>query len=141
MQKDLLYRPIPANSSRVTIYLEMKDSASPFQPKTGFAFNSAGIVMSYSKKRQAAVTITPVTLSSATAAWVSGGIKEVDATNMVGVVRFDLPNTMFVQTGIDDEVLFSVKATGYEPMAVRIPLIRQEKADLPWNAATIRTNN
>ncbi|TKB94501.1 MAG: hypothetical protein E8D40_00920 [Nitrospira sp.] len=58
------YRSIPTGSKQVTIYLEMKDAASPFQPKTGLAFNTAGIVLSYSKKRGNRVAITPADIAT-----------------------------------------------------------------------------
>lgn len=134
------YRPIPTGSTRQSIYVEMKDPVTPFQPKSGFAFNTSGIVLSYCKKRGARVAITPVT-QTVTGAWVSGGVIEVDATNMTGVVRFDLPDAAFAPDGVSDEVIFAVKATGYEPMMVSIPLSDPAKRDTALLQTTVRTNN
>lgn len=134
------YAPIPTGSTKVSIYLEMKDAATPFQPKTAFAYNTSGIVLSYCKKRAARVAITPADLAAITTAWAAGSVKLVDDTNMVGLVRFDLPDAMFAPDGVSDEVFFSVKATGYEPMTVRIPLIDPAKKTISLLATTTRTN-
>ncbi len=134
------YRNIPVGSSRQSIYVEMKDSVTPFQPKAGLAFNTAGISLSYVKKRGARVAITPVDLASPTAAWLSGGVKEVDAVNMVGVVRFDLPDVLFVP-GPEDEATITIQATGYETMTVKIPLVKQTLSTVGMGANTVRTNN
>jgi hypothetical protein len=135
------YRPIPTGSTKVSIYVEMKDAATPFQPKAAFAFDTAGIVLSYCKKRGARVAITPVTLAAITTAWTVGGVKLVDDTNMVGLVRFDLPDAAFSPDGVSDEVFFSVKATGFEPMTVRIPLIDPIKKDVSLSGTTVKTNS
>ncbi len=135
------YRPIPTGSTKVSIYIEMKDAATPFQPKTAFAFNTAGIVLSYCKKRRARVAITPADLAAITTAWTVGGVKLVDDTNQPGLVRFDLPDAMFAPDGVSDEVFFTVKATGYETMNVRIPLIDPIKKDVTLSGTTTKTNN
>ena len=138
---NLDYRAIPTDSKAVTIYLEMRDAVTPFQAKTGFAYNSAGIVMSYSKKRGDRVAITPVDLASPSAPWTSGGVKEVDAANAQGLVRFDLPAALFAADGVNDLVVFFVKADGYEPVTVRIPLVAPAKKDTNLLGVTVRTNN
>lgn len=116
--------PKVRNSTGQSIYIEVNDAASPFLPKTGLAFNTAGIAMSYQRTRGARVGITPVDLASPTAAWTSGGIKEVDATNMPGVYRVDLPDLALADDGaISDGISFTIKATNYAPTTVLIPLI------------------
>jgi hypothetical protein len=136
-----LYMPIPTGSTKVSLYLEMKDAATPFQPKAAFAFDTLGIVVSYAKKRAARVAITPVTLAAITTAWTDGGVKLVDDTNMVGLVRFDVPDAMFAPDGVSDEVWFSVKATGYEPVTVRIPLLDPINRLVPVLGGTTRTDS
>ena len=61
-------------------------------PKTGLTFSSTGVNISYARSGAARVAITEVTLASASAAYNSGGFVEIDATNMPGVYRFDVPN-------------------------------------------------
>ena len=135
-----LYMPIPTGSTKVSLYLEMCDAATPFQPKAAFAFDTTGIVLSYAKKRAARVAITPATLAAITTAWTVGGVKLVDDTNMVGLVRFDVPDAMFAPDGVSDEVWFSVKATGYEPVTVRIPLSDPGRKLVSVLGGTTRTN-
>lgn len=132
------YRAIPRGSVKNVIYVELRDAATPFQPKTGFAFNSGGIAVSYLKKRGARVAITPVT-QTVSAAWTSGGVIEVDATNMPGVVRLDVPDAAFTDDGASDEVIIVLKATGFEPKSIRIPLV--DKADVFISPGTTRTNS
>jgi hypothetical protein len=135
------YIPIPTGSTSVSLYLQMQAAASPNQPTAGFTFDAAGIILSYCKKRAARVAITPVTLAAITTAWTVGGVKLVDDTNMIGLVRFDVPDAMFAPDGVSDEVFFSVQATGFEPTVVRIPLIDPIKKDVTLTGTTVRTNN
>ena len=59
--------------------------------KTGITYNSSGIKASYSRAGAAAVAITLATQTAA-GAYSSGGFVEIDATNMPGWYRFDIPN-------------------------------------------------
>lgn len=146
------YKRIPVNSVRQSLYLEMSDPATPFQPKTGFAYNTSGISIYYTKNRAAAVQVTPVDLATVQTVWTSGGVKEVDATNMPGLVRFDLPNAVFSGDQKSNEVLVTIQATGYRTLTVRIPLIENVQEAKPkgvvstvphatWKNQTVRTNN
>jgi len=132
------YRPIPRGSVKNSLYLEMQDSTTGL-PKTGFAYNTAGIKFYYTKKRVAAVAVTPATLAAVTTAWTSGGVKEIDATNAAGLVRFDIPDAAFTDDGVSDEVIISVVATGYAPVNVRVPLT--DKQDVWVSPGTTRANS
>jgi hypothetical protein len=58
---------------------------------TGLSFNNPGLTCYYS--RAGAVGSTAVSLVTATVGtWVSGGFKEIDATNMPGWYEFGVPN-------------------------------------------------
>lgn len=58
---------------------------------TGLVFNSTGLKAYYHIEGAAApVAITLVTMTVGT--WVSGGFKEVDATNLPGVYELGIPN-------------------------------------------------
>lgn len=120
------YRPMLRGKAGNSIYVEMYDAATPFLPKAGFAFNTAGILLSYCKKRGARVAITPATLAAITTAWAVGGVKLVDDTNQIGLVRFDLPDAAFTDDGVSDEVIFTVQGTGFRTVNVRIPLVDKE---------------
>lgn len=81
---------IPAYSTSKSVYIKIVDTLGA--PVTGLAFNTAGILASYARMGAARVAITLATLAALTTAWSSGGFKEVDATNMPGVYRLDVPN-------------------------------------------------
>ncbi len=133
-------RPVPTGSTKVSLYFVVHDSATPFQPKAALAFNTAGIVVSYAKKKAARVAITPVT-QTVTGAWASGGLVQVDGTNMPGLVRLDVPDAAFAPDGVSDEVFVSVLATGYEPTVLRVPLIDPIKTDVTLSTVSTRTDN
>ena len=61
-------------------------------PKTGLAYDSAGVNISYARAGAARVAVTEATLAAADSAYSSGGFKEIDATNMAGEYRFDVPD-------------------------------------------------
>ena len=102
-------RPITPDVTSQTTYVRFLDSTT-FLPVTGLVYNTAGLKLYYIRNKEAAVSITLATLASASAAYSSGGFKEVDATNTPGVYRLDIPNAALV-TGTDD-VTISGTGTG-----------------------------
>jgi hypothetical protein len=135
----ILYRPLLRGSMKNSIYVEMQDAATPFLPKAGFTFDEADIILSYCKKRGARVAISPVTLAAATTAWTSGGVKLVDDTNQIGLVRFDIPDAAFADDGVSDEVVVTIQATGFRTRHVSIPLT--DKQDVWVSPGTTRANS
>jgi len=91
------YHIIPAGSTSETVLLEIR--ANNNNPATGLAFNTAGLVVRYTRPGSAPVAITLVSQTN-TGAWISGGFVEVDATNTPGLYRFDIPNAA-VAAGVD----------------------------------------
>lgn len=86
-------RIILAGATSQTIYVEVLDSTSTTGGrKTGLVFNTAGLTAYYARNGGSATSITLATLAAANSAYSSGGFKEVDATNMPGVYRLDLPD-------------------------------------------------
>jgi hypothetical protein len=134
-------RPVPTGSTKVSLYFVAHDAATPFQPKAALAFNTAGIVVSYAKKRGARVAIVPVDLAAITTAWTVNGLKQVDAANMPGLVRLDVPDAAFAPDGVSDEVIVSVLATGFEPTYIRVPLVDPIKKDVTLSGTTVKTNS
>lgn len=65
-------------------------------PKTGLAYDSSGVNISYARAGAARVAVTEATLANAAVAYSSGGFVEIDATNMPGMYRFDVPNAALV---------------------------------------------
>lgn len=111
---------VTAAASVVTQYVELVDS-STLLPKTGVA--SGALTASFVKNRGARTAITMAALASATATpdppYATGGWFEVDATNMPGLYRFDIPYPVwevdslafYGQFGHEHRVV-TLKATG-----------------------------
>lgn len=83
------YHIMSAGSTSETILLEVRSNAGV--PQTGLVFNTAGLIARYTRIAEAPVAITLVT-QTVTGAYVSGGFKEIDATNIPGLYRFDIPD-------------------------------------------------
>lgn len=124
----MLYR-FKAGSTGKTVYVKLVDSTT-FLGKTGLLFSD--ITGSYVLPGAARAAITMATLASASAAWSSGGFKEVDATNCPGLYRFDVPDAAlatgpfsiltFKAAGVKDEG-FVVGLPAYDPFdGVRLGL-------------------
>lgn len=76
-------------SATVTVFIRNSSTGAPL---TGLVYNTSGLVCSYAIDQNARVAVTLATLAAANSAWSSGGFKEIDATNMPGMYRFDPPN-------------------------------------------------
>ena len=132
------YRPIKRGTVKSSIYVELRDSTTN-DVKTGMAFDSAGIVLSYVRGGEARVAITPADLASATAAWASGGFKEVDATNCPGVYRLDLPTAALIASDKADELIVSIKMTGVKSVNYHVPLT--DVADVAMAYSGVRVDS
>ena len=91
---------ITANGSDQSVYFHVVQDASntsPGEPRISLDFEDISTAY-YVRDRTAPVEITPVTLASAVAAHTDGGFVEVNATNMPGLYRFDIPDAV-VATG------------------------------------------
>jgi hypothetical protein len=83
--------PAGATSQSVPIFIQNSGSTTG-AGLTGLAYNTASLTAYYVRTRGAATSITLATLAAATSAWSSGGFKEIDATNMPGWYRLDIPD-------------------------------------------------
>lgn len=119
---------IKAGATDQTIYLFIQDSSSTTgDGLTGLAYNTASLVAYYVPQRGSATAITLATLAAANSAHSDGGFKEVDATNMPGVYRLDLPDAA-VASG--PEVIIMMKgATNMAPVAKEIQLVAFDPQD------------
>lgn len=88
---------------------------------TGLVYNSAGLVASYWRPGGSRTAITLATLASVTAAYSSGGFIEIDATNMKGWYRLDLPDAVLA-TGADVAGVHLQGATNMAPVPLEIQL-------------------
>jgi hypothetical protein len=97
---------IAAGSVNVTLEVYARDAISGL-PKTGIAYSA--VASSYARTRSARVAIPVVTLASVTAAHSDGGWREIDAVNMPGWYRFDLPDAALA-AGADGSVVTVLSA-------------------------------
>lgn len=84
---------ILAGATSVSVPVFVQDSSkTDGSGLTGLVYNSSGLTAYYALPRAAAVAITLATLAAVTSSYSSGGFKEIDATNMPGWYRLDVPN-------------------------------------------------
>jgi hypothetical protein len=124
---------VPAYSTSKSFFIKIVNTLGA--PVTGLAFDTAGLLAYYARSKSAAVAITTVTLAAITTAWASGGFKEVDATNMPGVYRLDVPNAALLG-GVDQvEVTVWKSATFHGSLTICLGTEDVE------NPNTTRTDN
>lgn len=116
---DLFLTPgtLKAGTTSVSVYFELEDTTTG-APTTGKV--GADMVGSYWRQGGVRVSITVSDLAAVNSAYSSGGVKEVDATNMPGLYRLDLPDAA-VATGAD-WVVAQIKVTGCKASRVRLAL-------------------
>lgn len=132
----------------VTVYLFIQDSTvTTGAGKTGLVYNSASLVAYYVRPLGSAAAITLAT-QTVTGAHSDGGFVEVDAANMPGVYRLDLPDAVCA-TGVDSVVAMLKGATAMAPLILELQLVDNTAKDVydrvgaagagltavPWNAS------
>lgn len=128
-----------AGSTSKTINVFIQDSASTTGTgKTGIAYNAAGLTAYYALQKAAPVAITLATLAAVTTAWTSGGFIELDATNMPGWYRLDVPNAALAS---GECVGIHIKgASGMAPLALEIALLAIDPQDAVRGGMTALPN-
>jgi len=106
-------------SYRAYIFV-LDSSVSTGAGKTGLVFNTASLVAYYVRPGAAATSITLAT-QTVTGAYSSGGFVEIDATNMPGLYRFDVPDAALA-TGVNAVVVMLKGATNMAPVVMEIEL-------------------
>jgi hypothetical protein len=76
---------------------------------TGYTFSSTGLSASYVRAGSARVAV-PLISQTVTGAYASGGFCEIDASNMPGLYRLDVPNAIFT-TGVKTAALEIINTT------------------------------
>lgn len=115
---------IYAGATSQSVYIELVDSATG-APKIGIVYTD--VTGSYVRTRDVRTAITMATLASANSAYSSGGFKEVDATNMPGIYRVDVPNAAFASAANVLETIVTIKATGCRTVSRGFRLIAWDK--------------
>ena len=118
-------------STDVSVYLFAQDSSKTTGVGlAGLAYNTASLTAYYVRPLGSAAQITLAT-QTVTGAHSDGGFVEVDATNMPGVYRLDLPDAVCA-TGVNSVVVMLKGATNLAPVLLEIQL-----TDFDLNTAAI----
>lgn len=95
--------------------------------KTGLAYNTASLKAYYRKGATGSATSITLATQTVGGAFSSGGFVEVDATNMPGLYRFDIPNAAIDTAGFV-HLVFS-GASGMAPVTLRIQCVAFDPED------------
>jgi hypothetical protein len=120
------YLPTERNASTITIApASTSQSIELYLGATGLTASTAGLSARYNRTRTASVNIPLVARvidgTAPTGGWIAGGFAEVDATNMPGVYRLDLPNDALL-AGADDVTVVVRGASGTNGAVMTIKL-------------------
>lgn len=134
---------IKAGATSQSVLLFLADSTSTTGGgKTGLVFNTAGLTAYYSFAGASATStsITLATLATVGTAWSTGGFKEIDATNMPGIYRFDIPNAALAASSGREVTLYFQGATGLAPTPIKIELTGWDNQDAVHGGLTSLPN-
>lgn len=87
--------------------------------KAGLAFNTAGLTCYYKRSNGTASVAVSLASISTLGTWVSGGFKEIDNANMIGLYEFDPPNAALA-TGATGVTFLFQGATGMAPVCLQV---------------------
>ena len=134
------YQPASQASGTITIAPgSTSQSIELYLGATGLTASTSGLTARYNRTRTASVSI-PLVARTIAQAWTSGGFAEVDATNMPGVYRLDLPDAALA-AGADDVTVVVRGASGTNGAVMTIKLssgglTSAQTAAAVWNALT-----
>jgi hypothetical protein len=115
------YFPSERNASTITIAPgSASQSIELYLGATGLTASTAGLSARYNRTRTASVSI-PLVARTIAQAWTAGGFAEVDATNMPGVYRLDLPDAALA-AGADDVTIVVRGASGTNGAVMTVKL-------------------
>jgi hypothetical protein len=115
------YLPTERNAGVITIAPgSTSQSIELYLGITGLTTSSAGLSARYNRTRTASVSI-PLVARTIAQAWTAGGFAEVDATNMPGVYRLDLPDAALA-AGADDVTIVVRGASGTNGAVMTVKL-------------------
>jgi len=132
------YNPTERNASTITIAPgSTSQSIELYLGVTGLTASTSGLSARYNRTRTASVSI-PLVARTIAQAWTSGGFAEVDATNMPGVYRLDLPDAALA-AGADDVTIVVRGASGTNGAVMTVKLssgglTEAQTAGAVWNA-------
>ena len=134
---------IYAGSTSQTIDLMIYDSSSTTGAGlSGLAFNTSGLKAYYRIGSTGAATSITLATQTATGAWSSGGFAEIDATNMKGVYRLDLPDAAAASSAMVTLYLYGAANMLFPPQRIdcrAVPVDVKKIATQTANAAAAVT--
>ena len=140
------YYPTERNAGVITIAPgSTSQSIELYLGATGLTSSAVGLSARYNRTRTASVSI-PLVARTIAQAWTAGGFAEVDATNMPGVYRLDIPDAALA-AGADDVTIVVRGASGTNGAVMTVKLssgglTSAQTAAAVWDAATASyTNN
>jgi len=138
------YLPTERNASAITIAPgSTSQSIELYLGVTGLTASTSGLSARYNRTRTASVSI-PLVARTIAQAWTAGGFAEVDAINMPGVYRLDLPDAALA-AGADDVTIVVRGAAGTNGAVMTVKLSSgglssTETAQAVWNATASTYN-
>jgi len=115
------YNPTERNASTITIAPgSTSQSIELYLGATGLTASTSGLTARYNRTRTASVSI-PLVARTIAQAWTAGGFAEVDAVDMPGVYRLDIPDAA-LQAGADDVTVVVRGASGTNGAVMSIKL-------------------
>lgn len=115
------YVPTERNASTITIAPgSTSQSIELYLGATGLTASTSGLSARYNRTRTASVSI-PLVARTIAQAWTAGGFAEVDATNMPGVYRLDVPDAALA-AGADDVTVVVRGASGTNGAVMTVKL-------------------
>jgi len=133
------YNPTERNASTITIApASTSQSIELYLGATGLTASTSGLSARYNRTRTASVSI-PLVARTIAQAWTAGGFAEVDATNMPGVYRLDLPDAALA-AGADDVTIVVRGASGTNGAVMTVKLssgglTEAQTASAVWGAS------
>lgn len=127
-----------ATSQSATIFIQ-DSSSTTGAGKTGLVFNTASLVAYYtfSGANTSSVAITLATLATVTTAYSSGGFIEIDATNMPGLYRLDIPDATLVSSKGRSVVIMLKGAANMAPLVLEIELTVVDNQSVTYGLANL----
>lgn len=119
-----------ATSQSVNVFIQ-DSSKTNGAGLTGLVFNSSGLIAYYTfaGANAGSAAITLATLAAVNSAYSSGGFKEIDATNMPGVYRLDLPNAALAASKGRSVLVMLSGATNMAPVVLEVELTGWDNQD------------
>ena len=108
-----------------------------YMASTGYTSSTAGLKAYYIRQNSAPVAIG-ITAQSPTGSYLSGGFCEVDANNLPGLYRFDVPNAVF-SSGVQSTILHIANVSNNDKTMITYKFQDTQTLDLTQAIPTSNT--